>query len=551
MSSSRKINERLPFRALGHTGDRYYFLPDRGGVPISLTASNMGRVQSFLPLAPLSYWWDEFSIETKSGSKISIIDAAEFLISLALQAGIYDPSRMRGRGAWIDRGRIVMHCGDRLLVDGSEQDILTFDSDYIYEARPRVELSLENALNDAEALRFRDLCDSVTWQKSLHGVLFAGWCVLAPVCGALNWRPHIWITGASGAGKTWVMDNLLRCTVGNMAVNTQGESTEAGLRQTLQTDARPVLFDEAEGEVEKAQNRIQSIILMARASSSDTEARIIKGSAGGNPDQYAARAAFAFASINVQLARQADKSRVSVLGLLPPVETDDLELRASIVAHFAYIENEVAELLTDDFADRHLARCINLLPVIRANAETFSKVLVNHVGDSRLGQQLGTLLGASQTLKDPEPISAEAATILVERLDFSEYIQPTEDRDEIRLLNHLLQQQPMAPRQELAIGELIAAVAGAPSDDSLGHNARESLKRLGIRVQIEDQIIMIANNHVELARMLHGTPWAVEWRRVLQRLPGASAAKTSVRFSSGVKERATAVPFSAIPGLIS
>ena len=27
---------RLPFRALGHTGDRYYFLPDRGGVPISL-----------------------------------------------------------------------------------------------------------------------------------------------------------------------------------------------------------------------------------------------------------------------------------------------------------------------------------------------------------------------------------------------------------------------------------------------------------------------------------------------------------------------------------
>src|SRR3546814_8012987 len=85
----------------------------------------------------------------------------------------------------------------------------------------------------------------------------AGWIAIAVICGALNWRPHVWLTGSSGSGKSWLLDNVIRPLIGAIAVYCQSNSTEAGIRQTLATDARPVLFDEAESEDAKAQVRIQ------------------------------------------------------------------------------------------------------------------------------------------------------------------------------------------------------------------------------------------------------------------------------------------------------
>jgi nucleoid-associated protein YgaU len=32
-------------------------------------------------------------------------------------------------------------------------------------------------------------------------MLLAGWIALAPICGAMRWRPHLWLTAAAGAGK--------------------------------------------------------------------------------------------------------------------------------------------------------------------------------------------------------------------------------------------------------------------------------------------------------------------------------------------------------------
>src|SRR3546814_12688673 len=81
----------------------------------------------------------------------------------------------------------------------------------------------------------------------------AGWIAIAVICGALNWRPHVWLTGSSGSGKSWLLDNVIRPLIGAIAVYCQSNSTEAGIRQTLATDARPVLFDEAESEDAKAQ----------------------------------------------------------------------------------------------------------------------------------------------------------------------------------------------------------------------------------------------------------------------------------------------------------
>src|SRR3546814_3722369 len=96
-------------------------------------------------------------------------------------------------------------------------------------------------------------CALVTGVQTCALPIFA----IAVICGALNWRPHVWLTGSSGSGKSWLLDNVIRPLIGAIAVYCQSNSTEAGIRQTLATDARPVLFDEAESEDAKAQVRIQ------------------------------------------------------------------------------------------------------------------------------------------------------------------------------------------------------------------------------------------------------------------------------------------------------
>ena len=63
---------------------------------------------------------------------------------------------------------------------------------------------------------------------SAHFLL--GWLVLAPVCGALNWRPHIWLTGGAGTGKTTILKLFIRPLLGGVVQSATGGTTEAGLR---------------------------------------------------------------------------------------------------------------------------------------------------------------------------------------------------------------------------------------------------------------------------------------------------------------------------------
>jgi len=100
----------------------------------------------------------------------------------------------------------------------------------------------------------------MNWNEPIFSKFFAGWCVIAPICGVLSWRPHIWVNGPSGSGKTWALDNILDPLVGRLALSVQSATTEAFIRQRLKSDALPVVFDEAESEDKRGQMRMQSIL---------------------------------------------------------------------------------------------------------------------------------------------------------------------------------------------------------------------------------------------------------------------------------------------------
>ena len=102
---------------------------------------------------------------------------------------------------------------------------------------------------------------------------------MSPFCGALKWRPHIWLTGSAGTGKSWVFKNVVRRLLGETALAVQGETSEAGLRQTLGHDALPVVFDEADIDDRRSADRIQNILTLMRSASTDDGGLLLKGSA--------------------------------------------------------------------------------------------------------------------------------------------------------------------------------------------------------------------------------------------------------------------------------
>ncbi|MEE9216374.1 MAG: hypothetical protein V3U32_02965 [Anaerolineales bacterium] len=534
------------FRALGYDHDRFHFLTSRGCQVLTFSGRLLRDRSTLLMLAPLDYWTESFPGQRG----IDMDKAVDWLFEVGFKAGVFDPKRLRGRGGWWDKGRAVLHLGSRLVVDGKTCSLTEIESGYIYEAGRALHYAPVTPLSDDEAQTFLELCDMLRWERSISGLLLAGWCVLAPISGALCWRPHIWITSPSGAGKSWVMDNIIRRAVGELAIVVQSKTTEAGLRQEIQGDARPVLFDEAEGEDQRSRERMQTVIELARASSSEGGAEIIKGTSSGNVKRYLARSCFAFSSINVLVRHFADESRITVLSLLPPDDGSEELIRANS-EHFAKLKNRLEELLTADFASRLLARSVANMSIIRTNAQVFCGVAAEYLGSRRLGDQIGTLLAGAHSLQSRAQVNPEKVREMIARLDFSEYVPRSEELDERRLMSTLLEhmirfQEASGLACDRAIGELVVAAAGDSGSGESDELADAHLRRLGMRVEKPTRNLLVSNSHSAIARILKETPWAKGWSRALKRLPGATTTKNPTWFGPGAKHRAVCVPLSLI-----
>ena len=518
------------FLMLGHDHGSYYYLPSGSKQVVALTVAE--HIESrLIGLAPDENFWRK-NYGTEHG--ISWRLARQDLLSRQHMAGIYDPSRIRGRGAWWDSNQAVLHLGDKLIING-ENHHLSDSRKYIYEAMSPISLSHTNPLSCAEAKAVSRICDLISWERPINSRYLAGWCAIAPICGALDWRPHIYLTGSRGTGKTYIVDKVIRRLIGDIGLAVQSATTEAGLRQTLRHDSRPVMFDEIEGEDPRAQLRIQNILELARQASSETGAAIVKGSATGEPTTFRIRSCFAFSSITYAVTSSPDASRVSVLGL----EVDHNQERFSRLAAL------IAGTLTDEYVSRFLARSIHMIPTIRENARRFAAATASVLGSQRAGDQIGALLSGAYSLHSDGIITPEAAVDWVRTQDWSEQRGINEDTDEMKCLNRILQHVIRAQTKHGPVDRSVAELVGVASSDSQDEvlsvrSAEDILGRNGIRG--EDGLIFISVSHNALSDILKGTPWAKNWSRILRRLPGATSTPNPVRFRA-TRSRAVAIPY--------
>ena len=100
------------------------------------------------------------------------------------------------------------------------------------------------------------------------------------------------LIGSSGSGKSTLLSDFTKPLLGELETSVLGSSTEAGLRQNLGSDAIPVLMDEAEQAQARDEERIQAVMELARASSSETGSKTLKGTASGTGQEYLIRSMF-------------------------------------------------------------------------------------------------------------------------------------------------------------------------------------------------------------------------------------------------------------------
>jgi putative DNA primase/helicase len=528
-----------PFEILGYNRNVYYYLPRNTMQVLELTPASHTK-NNLIALAPLSYWESQYP--KKNGFDIDM--AINALMHRAAQVGIFSSDRIRGRGAWVDKQRAVVNLGSDVYVDGKLCRPVDVDSKYLYEAGEPLPLTFEQPATTEEAHRLVRICERLTWESPVSAQLLAGWCVIAPVCGALEWRSHIWVTGPASAGKSTVMNRIIKSVVGPVGIFVEGNTTEPGLRQTIGHDARPVIYDEAESEDRNRAQAMQAVLSLARISSSGGE--VVKGSQDGDAKRYSARSCFCFSSINTAIAHHADETRISKL-VLRRNEAPDREV------HYKELTRDISQWLTPEYAAKMFARSVAHITTLLANIRTFTDALDSILGNRRAADQIGPMLAGLYLCHSTNRITFDKAVDWIRERHWGEHAALDGSNDERKLLTVLMMKRARLPlsdgrTRDLTFGELVLHVAG--SQNIIGLDRDEAANELGrnaIKVEKDKGRFIISNSAPPISAILENTPWAKDWRRPLRALPGAEPTDPT-RFAPGMNHRGTAIPIALLEG---
>lgn len=492
-------------------------------------------------------YWPRYSDKTGSDGKPIITGwkpetAAELLMGACAQCGIFDPQgKVRGTGAHRSPdGELVLHCGDKIFITGPRagyEDPGKIDG-YVYPAGPSRPKPDPDEQNTAAGEHLLMMLRAWNWQRPLiDPMLLLGHIGCSMIGGALDWRPHVWITGSSASGKS-TLQKMLRGIHGDAALST-GNATEAGLRQLLQQQTLPVFFDELEAAEDNRQ--AQKVIELARVASSGDQ--VLKGGQNHQGAEFTVRSCFLFSSILLPPMLTQDKNRLAVLEL-DPIEDLRRENHApkAPTIDLRQLEN-IGRQLRRRLAD-HWHRIDDLV-------ERYKIALGDQGHTGRSADQFGTLLALADVMLyeelDEENILEWARKLSANTL--AEKITEVADEEAViqRLATSIIKGRGGDEPEPI-----VRTIREALEPD--GDKARMRLENIGLRVvertiarngdvgartprgatARQDLWLAIANNHTQLATVFDGTQWssgtwAQSFSRVRLKIAGATEDETIIK----------------------
>lgn len=525
-------SKKPPFKVLGYSGDKYYYFPHTKRQIVTLTPSQH-TINNLLQLADVEFWRKIYGANGQASVSTMTLAASNFLIEEATKKGIFDEAgRVRGCGAWVDDGRVVLHCGDKLIVDGAETEFNALKSKFTYVAAARMINPHHQPLTNAEAVKLRYLCEMPTWDNKLSGSLLAGWLVIAPICAALEWRPHIWITGEAESGKSTIINSVVKKVLGDIALCFDGGTTEAAIRMFMKHDARPIVYDEAE----KNKHIMEGVLALSRLASSGGRV----GKFGQS--QFTARFASCFSGINPPIKEFADETRISLLKIKQ-------NRKATARQDYRDLLAAIEDTITKDFSGRLFARIVKHLPVLLQNITTFRLAANNVIRGARASDQIAPMLAGLFFLHSVGEITQDRAEEFIKEQDWSFHTTISEDRDSKRCVQHLssymVRYNPNNGTPiDVTVGDLIECVLGYNNDINKDW-AKKTLRNMSIL--IKDDGIVIANRCQHLERVFKDTHWSVGWSGAFEAIDG-HVKEAPLKFGAGNTQRGVRLPLSVFIG---
>jgi hypothetical protein len=263
--------------------------------------------------------------------------AGNKLAEACQRKGIFNPEgRVFGRGAHRpkhDEDALLLHCGNRLLLanakDRRGRALKKLQAERagefmgcFYPGGPALPFPDGVAATPDEARALLGLFGEWQWvMPEVAKLVLLGWVGQMYVCGALNWRAHVWLTGSTAAGKSH-LQKLLRALAAEWAITTE-DSSPAYIRQKLGLDRLAVLIDEAEADDDA--ERQQAMLTLARKGSSGGS--IGRGGSDHKAQDFTIHSCFVLSSIIHSIKVGQDHNRFAILDMRPIPDTKaDLRL---------------------------------------------------------------------------------------------------------------------------------------------------------------------------------------------------------------------------------
>jgi putative DNA primase/helicase len=493
---------------LGYNNKTYFFTTSK--VPQIQPITDFSETDLF-KLAPQSYWVQKYPTE-KGNIDLSRIKSE--LIDTCQSVGLFESHRLRGRGVYLDNGKFVLHKGDKVvyLASGEERDLADMKSAFYYDPRPSWSFVTkppdESLLSD-----IHKALERFSWSNKFEAMLCLGWLLTAPLAGSLAWRSHLAITAEAASGKTTLLQALSTLLTNWQPIKLEG-TTEASLRQSLGTDAIPVLLDEQDTN-SLDPKAFDKILTLFRLASSEGEVR--RGTVSGKALKFNACFSGLIAGINLPRMKHADTTRFCVIELDPNKKSQSWsEMQKDIEVLF---RKDSGDMLST-WVRENVEKILHAIEAVRPKIEVMS--------DARTSQQYSNLVGAAGFALGLSP--SESVEMLAkywkEQKSQGDLV---ESKDSDQCLDHLLNLQAVTDqdRRVHSLGRVLEQ----------SHEPSEIISQFDMKI-VEDGKLFVPNSHPILSRHFGGTPWH-NWNKTLKRTGGA---EQRVLWVNGKSVRGLTVP---------
>ena len=497
--------DSFPFAFLGYDEKSYFFMPKNQNVPIKIGRGNNSLKNNIEEIARSKWWFQKFNREGREGNLIfDLSSAMTWLRERSYKKGMFDDGSILGVGPHRDKDQIIINTGRTLRIYGDgEIDYNDYDGDLVFcRSRFQFEIKGDPWTRD-QRRKFVDNVKTFGFEKMTQMMAVIGWCAIAPFSSLLNRCPHIWLTASKGTGKTHLIDNIIEPAIGKFLIKIEGKTSEAGVRQSIGRDCRPVILDEFESNNKYENSTIENILGLARSAYGGSE--IVKGTAHHEAIHFRTKMMFCFSSVKTYLSNAANASRIVVVRM----------------------RKSPGRMAGNPPMDGLKMMMFDRLEEMIKNSQIAKEEIMVAGYDERTGDTYGPLLAGFWMVVSDSLFMQDPKVSDYMRKAIAEIGHDSDQDDEDRILNHLFEH---TIKIDASTSYTIAEMLTSYDEGMLVANGEKSLKydgtlrRLGIRRMVkkfgdeDTEVLALSCNHQEIRKIMSDTAFS-EYRDVVSRHP--------------------------------